>query len=561
MASVARREGADPTGGIAFHHPAAFWAGTAAVSAGVLLHLPMYLSGRDRGYQLVGMAVDRPMIAGMALVLVGLAATFYGLVPPLTRRAAAASSLRVRALDEAPVSKAHVGLLVVMAAAVTIDVMKPVTLSFVVPGFAREYGLRSPLNPGASVPVALLPFAGIAGTVLGSFLWGWLGDRIGRRASILLAGVLFIATSICGSMPDFRWNLFMCFVMGLGVGGMLPITFALLAETIPARHRGWLMVLIGGDVAGAYIITSWLSAELTPTFGWRMLWLLGMPTGLLLLLLNRWIPESPRFLIQNGREAEARAVMARYGARLVDADRSGMEVEADVRAGWSQLFARPFLGLTTVVALFGLGVGLVTFGFQLWIPSNLQRLGFDAVTSATILRDSALLGFPATFAIAWLYGFWSSKKTMIGLGLVTAVALAAFVGLGDGVAANRAVLDVLLILPITGISSILAVLVAYASETFPTRIRSRGTGLAAGASKAGGVAIIALVVAGTAPPSIAGTALVGAVPLVLGALAMAVFGIETRRRGLEEITAEELRLAPSGDLGLGGAVAGPRRGR
>jgi putative MFS transporter len=392
--------------------------------------------------------------------------------------------------------------------------------------------------------VAYLPLFGIAGTVIGSFLWGWLGDRIGRRASILLAGVLFIATAVCGSMPNYRWNFFMCFVMGLGVGGMLPITFALLAETVPARHRGWLMVLIGGDVAGAYIITSWLSAELTPTYGWRILWLLGLPTGLVLILLNRWIPESPRFLIQQGREAEARAVLARYGAGVVEEGASELEVEESVGNGWAQIVARPFRGLSGVVVLFGLGVGLVTFGFQLWIPSNLQRLGFDEVTSSTILRDSALLGFPATFLIAVLYGFWSSKKTMILLALVTAASLLGFVVLGDDVADNRTRLDLLLILPITGISSILAVLVAYASETFPTRIRSRGTGLAAGASKLGGVAVIALVVAGTTPPSIATTALIGAVPLAVGALAMAVFGVETRRRRLEDITAEELGLAP-----------------
>ena len=504
----------------------------------------MYFGARDMDFHLEGMPVDGPMKAGMALLLAGLAATFYGLFPPLSRTPPAAARLRVRALDDASISRAHVGLLLVMAAAVTIDVMKPVTLSFVVPGMGREYGLKSALNPQGGLPVALLPLFGITGTVLGSFIWGWLGDRIGRRASILLAGVLFVATAVCGSMPDYRWNLFMCFVMGLGVGGMLPITFALLAETIPARHRGWLMVLVGGDVAGAYIITSWLSAELTPTYDWRMLWLLGLPTGLVLILLNRWIPESPRFLLQNGREAEARSVMQRYGATVVEDSHSALDVEEDVRSGWSQLFAGPFRGLTIVVGLFGLGVGLVTFGFQLWIPSNLQRLGFDEVTSSTILRDSALLGFPATFLIAGLYGFWSSKKTMILLGLVTAASLLGFVVLGDRVADNRAQLDLLLILPITGISSILAVLVAYASETFPTRVRSRGTGLAAGASKVGGVAVIALVVAGTTPPSIARTALIGAVPLALGAVAMAVFGVETRRRRLEDITAEELDLAP-----------------
>jgi len=528
-----------------FHHPAAFWAGTAAVTAGVLLHLPMYLGARDMGYELSGMAVDNPMKVGMVVLLVGLVATCYGLLPSLSGAQKAPARIRVRALDDARMSRAHVALLLAMAAAVTIDVMKPVTLSFVVPGMGREYGLKSPLNPQGGLPVALLPLFGITGTVLGSFIWGWLGDRVGRRASILLAGVLFVATAVCGSMPDYRWNLVMCFVMGLGVGGMLPITFALLAETVPARHRGWLMVLVGGDVAGAYIITSWLSAELTPTYGWRMLWLLGLPTGLVLILLNRWIPESPRFLLQNGREAEARAVMERYGATVVADAHSELHVEDDVRNGWSQLFAGPFRGLTIVVGLFGLGVGLVTFGFQLWIPLNLQRLGFDEVTSSTILRDSALLGFPATFLIAALYGFWSSKKTMILLGLVTAASLLGFVFLGDRVAENRTQLDLLLILPITGISSILAVLVAYASETFPTRVRSRGTGLAAGASKVGGVAVIALVVAGATPPSIARTALIGALPLALGAIAMAVFGVETRRRRLEDITAEELSLSPA----------------
>jgi putative MFS transporter len=538
---------ATANGGITFHHPAAFWLGSGAVTLGVLLHLPMYLGASDMGYRLAGMAIDGPMKAGMALILVGLGATSYGLLPPLSRSRPAAAPLRVKTLDDAKLSRAHLALLLVLAAAVTIDVMKPVTLGFVLPGMGEEYGLRSALNPEGSVPVAWLPFAGIAGTVIGSFTWGWLSDRIGRRPSILLASVMFIATSICGSMPSFGWNVFMCFVMGLAAGGMLPITFALMAEAIPARHRGWLMVLIGGDVAGAYIIVSWLSAELTPTYSWRILWLLGLPTGVLLLLLNRWIPESPRFLIQNGRDAEARAVLTRYGATVVEQEHSELEVEDGVRGGWGQLARTPFFGLSAVVGLFGLGVGLVTFGFQLWIPSNLQRLGFSEVTSATILRDSALLGLPATLLIAWLYGFWSSKKTMILLSLVTAASLVFFVVLGDRVADDRTRLYLLLVLPTTGISSILAALVAYASEIFPTRVRSRGTGLAAGASKLGGVGIIALVVAGTAPPSIAVTALIGAVPLALGALAMALVGVETQRRQLEEITAEELsRDRPAG---------------
>ena len=528
-------------GGVTFHNPGAFWFAVVASSVGVLLHLPMYIGGRDMGYRLAGMPVDTPMLVGMFLVTVGLIAAIYGLYPPSAEATAGrVSRIRVRALDDAPMRPAHVGLLIVMAIAVTIDVMKPTTLAFVVPGMAQEYGLRSPLNPGGTVPVALLPLSGITGTVLGSFLWGWLGDRIGRRAAIMLAGIIFISTSICGSMPDYFWNFVMCFVMGLGVGGMLPIAYALMAETIPARHRGWLMVLIGGDIAAAYIITSWLASSLVPDFSWRILWLLGAPTGLLLILLNRWIPESPRYLLAAGRDAEARAVMERYGARVVE-EPSELEAEATVKSRWSELLRMPLLSQTTVVALLGIGSGLVLFGFNLWIPTNLRKLGFTEVTADRILRDSALIGFPFTFVVAWLYGFWSSKKTIILLTTVTAAALFGFTIAGDEVVSNRALLYVLLVIPIWGINTVTAVLAVYSSEIYPTRIRSRGTGLAAGASKAGGVMIIAFVALGVAAPSIATTTLVGGIPMALAAIAMIIFGVETRKRSLEEITAQEFK--------------------
>src|SRR5581483_4151935 len=301
--------------GRGFEHPAAFWLGTLACSVGVLLHLPMYYSARDMGYRMAGMHPDVSMVVGMALILLGLPLVLYGVLP---RRSGEikllAAGIRVRPLDEAPLQARHIVLLAVMTIAITIDVMKPATLSFIAPGVAHEYHLL-PADKHSHTPVAWLPLFGIAGTVLGSWLWGSLGDRIGRRSSILFAGVLFVSTSICGTMPSFGWNLFMCFLMGIGAGGMLPVAFALLSETMPARHRGWALVLIGGDVAGAYLLVSWLSARLTPHYSWRILWLIGLPTGLLLIALNRWVPESPRYLLSRGRTAEAEAVMARYGAR------------------------------------------------------------------------------------------------------------------------------------------------------------------------------------------------------------------------------------------------------
>jgi putative MFS transporter len=350
----------------------------------------------------------------------------------------------------------------------------------------------------------------------------------------------FIATSICGSMPLFSLNLVMCFVMGLGVGGMLPIMFTIMAETIPARHRGWLLVLIGGDVAGAYILTSWLAATLVPTLSWRILWLLGLPTGVLLILLNRWIPESPRFLLARGRTDEAAAIMERYGAVVVREPVSRIDAESRAGMTMGELFRAPFLRPTVAVVLLGIGIGLVAFGFQLWIPSNLQKLGLGEAEANRLLRNSALIGFPLNFLVAWLYGFWSSKRTLVLLTSMTALSLFGFVIAGNSVATSKGLLYLLLIMPIWGISSVVAVLSAYSAEIFPTRLRSRGAGLASGFSKAGGVLIIALVAVAVSPPSIADTALIGAVPMALAALAVAFFGVETRKRQLEDITAEQL---------------------
>ena len=99
-------------------------------------------------------------------------------------------------------------------------------------------------------------------------------------------------------------------------------------------------------------------------------------------------------------------------------------------------------------------------------------------------------------------------------------------------------------------------MISYASEVYPTKIRSRGTGLAAGATKFGGVLILATVAAAIAAPSIKATAIIGAIPLTLAIVALILFGIETKKKQLERITAEELHEALPGLL-LGGLVPPP----
>jgi putative MFS transporter len=542
---MARRILPDDVRRIRFRHTAAFALGIAACTAGVLLHLPMYVSARGMGFRMAGMRPDPAMISGMVLIGIGLAMFLYGVMPQGSREIEMrAARIRVRALDDAPLRRQHVALLVVLAVAVTIDLMKPITLSFVAPGMAKEYGLKSPANPHGGLPVSLLPLVAITGTVLGSLVWGALADRIGRRTSVLFAAMLFVTTAICGAMPGFSWNLLMCFIMGAAVGGMLPVAFTLMAETVPARHRGWLMVLIGGNAAGAYVITSWLAGALTPHFSWRILWLIGMPTGLLLIGLNHWIPESPRYLLATGRKAEAEQTMAYYGAAATSEDNPGPPLlKTRVSEGFAQLLRRPFTGITLAASVLALGTGLVTYGFQLWIPTNLQHLGLGAVNSDYMIRDAALISLPVTFAAALLYGFWSSRKTIAALSALTTLSLLGFAAGGNSLAHNHLLFSALLVIPLSGVSSVTAAIIAYACEIYPTRARSRGTGIISGMTKAGGVLIIGVVTVALTIPSISVTALIGIAPLFIATLIFTRSGTETSHRRLEEITSTAERVA------------------
>ena len=188
---------------------------------------------------------------------------------------------------------------------------------------------------------------------------------------------------------------------------------------------------------------------------------------------------------------------------------------------------------TLVIGCLAVSSGLVLFGFNLWIPTNLRLLGFAQPDA--LLRNAALMGFPLTFVVAWMYGFWSSKNTIVVLTSLTAAALFGFALAPDFVVRHRSLLYLLLTVPIWGISSVVAVLSVYSAEIYPTGIRSRGTGYAAGASKAGGVAIIASTAAGFAAPSIASIALVGAMAMSLSAVLTFARGVETRKLRLEDI--------------------------
>ena len=508
----------------------AFALGCVAVTAGVILHLPMFLMAKAMNYQLAGAAMDGGMLWGMALIVGGVLVAGYGLLPRSPDGSGPSPRVVISPPEDAPLGRAHWSLMAVLVVALIIDTMKPASLGFVVPGMRAEYHVTKAI-------VAWLPFSALTGTAAGSFVWGLLADLYGRRAAILLSAVMFVGTSICGAMPSFGWNVLMCFMMGVAAGGMLPVAYALLSETMPTRHRNWSLVLVGGlGMAGGYLAASGLSGLLQPLFGWRIMWFLNLPTGLIMILLNRFLPESPRFLMHRGHVEAASRAMLRFGC--VSRPLAPDDADDGIHAGLVDHLPIPlpqkaFAGQTAALTLAALAWGLVNFGILLWLPAELAARGYSAEATGKLLSLSALIALPTAFAAAALYSLWSSKWALVAAIAVTGLGLVALIGARPGASVFVGqVLPVALL--IIGSNALLAMLLPYAAETYPLRIRARATGWVAGCSKLGGLAAQVISLAGVVV-ALGVAAISVCIPVVLALMAVAAFGAETRGRDLREI--------------------------
>lgn len=473
-----------------------FIGGVVMVTAGVALQLPdvamiidahrmpddMAMTGDMGMTDDMGMPAQMSMwtlsmVIGMLLEVAGLAVAVTGLFRDAPRQEAAGGHAP-EAIEHGELRGIHVITCLVLAVALVVDIMKPLTIGFVLPGMREEYGV-------SQATVSILPLVALSGTAIGSVIWGVLGDRYGRRTALLLATLLFVATSACGAMPSFAWNLVMCFLMGCSAGGLLPLVFTLVAELTPRRHRGWVAVTLGGvGGLGGYLAASGAAFYLEPGYTWRVLWLIGLPTGLLLLALSPLIPESPLFLLRIGRRAEAEAVLRRYGSQLREMVERA-PAEPGQRPGTLALFRR-YPAATTVIGVVGIVWGLVNFGFLVMLPSQLHASGMASGAASGVLAKSALYSVPALVIVVLLYTYWHGRRSLALFIAATAV------GLG-GIAwwstrgTNGALLVFSVGVLVLALSGINAMLLPYSAEIYPTALRATGSGFAAAATKVGGV--------------------------------------------------------------------------
>jgi MFS family permease len=174
----------------------------------------------------------------------------------------------------------------------------------------------------SSAQVGLIGSVYLAGEVVGALVFGRLTDHFGRKKLFLLTLALYLVFSGVAALSFSLWFLLACrFIAGMGIGGEYTAINSAIDELIPSHYRGRIDIAINGTywagaLIGAAASVFLLDPHLLPTnVGWRIGFLIGPVIGLVVIGLRRTIPESPRWLMTHGREAEAEATVDRIEHR------------------------------------------------------------------------------------------------------------------------------------------------------------------------------------------------------------------------------------------------------
>jgi putative MFS transporter len=212
-----------------------------------------------------------------------------------------------RAIDLAPLTRPLMFIIAVAAAGFLFDSFDIVIVSYALPSIAKEFQLTPQ-------QVGLIGSSALAGMGIGSWIWGWIADRWGRRIVFAATVLMFsVFTGIAGLSFSLGFLIGARFLTGLGLGGMVPIDSALVAEYAPARIRGRVSACLPLCWPIGIFAAAGTSLVVVPTIGWRWLFAIGVLPAILAFIIRRGVPESPRWLAAHGRNEEARASLRYVG--------------------------------------------------------------------------------------------------------------------------------------------------------------------------------------------------------------------------------------------------------
>ncbi|KAF0996762.1 MFS transporter [Geobacillus sp. TFV-3] len=376
------------------------------------------------------------------------------------------------------------------------DAMDVGMLSFIMAALQKDWNLTAG-------QVGWIGSVNSIGMAVGALLFGLLADRIGRKNVFIFTLLLFsLGSGLSALTTTLAAFLALRFLIGMGLGGELPVASTLVSEAVPAKDRGRVVVLLESFWAGGWLLAALISYFVIPAYGWRTaLWLAAIP-ALYAIYLRLRLPDSPRFAAARKEETVWNSII--------------------------KVWSAPYRKETVMLWLLWFCVVFSYYGMFLWLPSVMVMKGFSLIKSFEYVLIMTLAQLPGYFSAAWLIERAGRKFVLVTYLLGTALS-AYFFGTAESLVG----------LMVSGIFlsffnlGAWGALYAYTPEQYPTSIRATGAGMAAAFGRTGGI-FGPLLVGSLVGQGVSVTAIftLFCLSVLVAALAVAVLGSETKQQEL-----------------------------
>ncbi len=378
------------------------------------------------------------------------------------------------------------------------DAMDVGILSFIIAALKVDWNL-------SSSEMGWIGSVNSIGMAVGALVFGVMADRIGRKNVFIITLLLFsIGSGLSALVTSLALFLILRFFIGMGLGGELPVASTLVSESVPAKERGKVVVLLESFWAGGWLIAALISYFVIPHFGWQTALILTALPAFYALYLRVKLPDSPAFQATGAKKESSFSKIIK-------------------------VWAKPYVKQTAMLWILWFSVVFSYYGMFLWLPSVMVMKGFDLIQSFQYVLIMTLAQLPGYFSAAFLIERVGRKFVLVTFLIGTAIS-AYFFG-------NAESLGLLLtsgiFLSFFNLGAWGAVY-AYSPEHYPTEIRGTGTGLAASFGRIGGIfgpLLVGYLVA--ANVSIHTIFFIFAISILVGALAVLLLGEETKQRELQ----------------------------
>ncbi|KMY43456.1 major facilitator transporter [Bacillus sp. FJAT-27916] len=393
----------------------------------------------------------------------------------------------------------HNKLLGVAGLAWLFDAMDVGILSFVIAALQKDWGLTSQ-------QMGWIGSVNSIGMAVGALVFGLLADRIGRKNVLIITLVLFsLASGFSALTTSLAIFLFFRFLIGMGLGGELPVASTLVSESVPEDKRGRVVVLLESFWAGGWLVAALISYFIIPAYGWRVALLISALPAFYAIYLRIHLPDSSKF-------ATVRK-----------------EQKPSVGASLAMLWKKEYAKRTLMMWILWFSVVFSYYGMFLWLPSVMVLKGFTLIQSFQYVLIMTLAQLPGYFTAAWFIEKFGRKFVLVTYLFGTAVS-AYFFGNAETLAALMAAGCFLSFFNLGAWGA----LYAYSPEQYPTVIRGTGTGMAASVGRIGGILGPLLVGSLLAnETSIETIFLIFGISILIGMLAVLFLGKETKNVTLE----------------------------